>query len=257
MLKFRSNDLPEELICQGCKSVCQNPCHELYPKYELEICNVDTPYYLRLYQNQIQQFTQIQCKFCGEYQKYYHYRRHSNACQLIFEESKFLQKFNQIIFPQILCYKCNQIPFRPLINYKNELICLFCIQKQNYQNLKELSKEQQIQIDQIVCQCNSRYCQEIIQLNSTLNHYKKCQLQDSEVIKSEEYLRIISEDSDYQQFKHYYKQYNIGIKYQKRLYFNKMKLGYDLAKTILIQKQIRKRIKKLKKNIDSIYTEQL
>ncbi|KAM3136761.1 hypothetical protein pb186bvf_011206 [Paramecium bursaria] len=221
ILKFRYNDLPQEFLCKICKTVCLNPRQQELHINELRQCipidceQVDTFYSIE-FRNQIQQFIQIQCEYCGEYQKYFHYRIHSNLCQLIFQKSQFLLYFKQINFENldIRCYICSQIPYRPQENNDKKLICLFCIKGRDFQNINQLKLGEQTLIDQIVLQCSQFNCQKHVKLDKVLKHYKKCQMKNSELI---------------------------------------IKLSYDLAKTKLVINQILQKIETQEKIINLIH----
>ncbi|KAM3136763.1 hypothetical protein pb186bvf_011208 [Paramecium bursaria] len=254
MLKFRYKDLPKELTCIICKSVCQNPRQQEHWPFNPYDCDRANSSFSIEFRNQIEQFIQIQCDYCGNYQKYFHFKIHSTLCQLIFQKSQFLQKFKQISLSSqmIRCCKCDQIAYRPEMNDQNKLICLFCIKQENIQNIQEPASDYLNILDQFIYQCNFVNCQKYVKLNNLLRHYKKCQLKDSEIIKSEEYLQLISQDKEYQQFKQYYKKNHIGLKYQKQQIFNFVKQGYDLAKTKFVKKQLIQKIINLENHIDTI-----
>ncbi|KAM3136754.1 hypothetical protein pb186bvf_011199 [Paramecium bursaria] len=221
ILKFRYNDLPQEFLCKICKTVCLNPRQQQTFIDQLsDYCvpsdceQVDTFYSIE-FRNQIQQFIQIQCEYCGEYQKYFHYRIHSNLCQLIFQKSQFLLYFKQINFENldIRCYICSQIPYRPQENNDKKLICLFCIKGRDFQNINQLRLGEQTLIDQIVLQCSQFNCQKHVKLDK----------------------------------------YDIGLKYQKQQILKQVKLSYDLAKTELVKKQILQKIETQEKIINLIH----
>ncbi|KAM3138000.1 hypothetical protein pb186bvf_009895 [Paramecium bursaria] len=250
ILKFDNiRYLPKNFFCKICYDVCRQPILEdRYNQQEIESCNDEVKVIFNYLSSYLQFLITYDCEYCGKNIDYWNSGNHQMKCKdIVVTLTDMMAHFELITSQEVeKCLNCNQIPFKPK-QHQGRVVCMFCQHKNSFDNLVELSEEQLNIFNNYQIRC--KQCSEILNLQQTFLHFKKCLFNDNnyDINSFQNYqqvkqLRKYQKDND--------KLFNINWRKHLKGQQNEKKINLQIIQTKVQQKRIAKELNYLKSLVD-------